>query len=354
MPHLTSYQPRSGPSWVEREPGLTQVGGHLARLRRRARFRWFSTLVLTVLVAVGCVVMRARQRRTYQAEVLLRVAEGDVDARTAPRPTRELREYVDQVAFSRSRLLAIIRARGLYPSHASRTPEKAIEDMREDILVTVSRNYFMVERGPDDPPRSATVSIEFKAQDPEVALVVAQELAALVVEQERGARQRLAAEAASAAADTADGIRRRLNEAQARLVSQQQALVTARTKDVPGLLVETGNLSKSVEMLEASLKDAEDRLGSMTLRRSMEAGSQGLAFEPVDTRPPRRPYLSRRRELALVGVLSALLALPLMGMAVGAFDPRLHSIEDVEALGMVPFGALPHRAGRASKRRLRT
>jgi hypothetical protein len=130
-------------------------------------------------------------------------------------------------------------------------------------------------------------------------------------------------------------------------VTKRVALATR--DELADLVVEAGALTRRVESLEQRVKEAEERVSLLELRKSMEAGDLGLLFEQVDTRPPKRPFLSRRKELALVGVVSFLIFLPLSLIAVGALDRRIRSLDDVEQLGFVAFGRLPARKRRESR-----
>src|SRR5579871_1730506 len=87
--------------WTDDEPGLKGALAELARLKRRAIARPIATLVLTLLCVGAIVGMRARKQRSYSARVVFRATEGDLDAATAPRPAKRLREYVLDVAFSK-------------------------------------------------------------------------------------------------------------------------------------------------------------------------------------------------------------------------------------------------------------
>lgn len=341
-------------SWEDDEPGLAQVVGHLRRLRRRASLSKLLVYALATLVALLCVAYRARGQRTYTAEIVFRVAEGNVDARTEPRPAKQLREYVNEVAFSRPKLIELIRKHELYTSMLARDQGLAVEELRSNLEVEVARNYFMVERGIDDPPRSALVSIEFRAADPVVAMDVAKDLSELVMEQERGLRRRMADAAAREAESAARELRVELNEKQRELTITQQALLVAKPEEAAELLVKTSHLRKDIDGLDLRLKTIDGERSALELRAGAEGGSLGLVFELVDMKTPRRPLLSWRDELILIGMVMFLTAFPLTAMAVGAFDRRIHGIDDVEALGMIPFGVIPLRAVGAGVKRKST
>ncbi len=303
--------------WTDDEPGLRSAAVELGRMRRRAFARPLRTVGLALLVALAAAGVRARKHRVYRSRVVLRATEGDLDAATAPRPNKRLRQYVLDVAFSNARLSQVIHDFELYPRERARDPSLALEAMRDDVDVEVWRNYFVEIRQLDDAGRSARVAVSYQHRDPQLAAV-----------------HRVAA----AVTATRDDLARR----RATLFAKELALARA---PAPLARVELDDLRKSVEPLETRLRELERERASLDLRAAMERHQLGLRFEIVDPGQAARLGLSKPRELVLIGALVFLLALPLAVLFVGAFDSRVWDADDVRRLGLAPLGELPRYRG---------
>ena len=328
--------------WTDDEPGLRSAAVELGRMRRRAFARPLRTVGLALLVALAAAGVRARKHRVYRSRVVLRATEGDLDAATAPRPNKRLRQYVLDVAFSNARLSQVIHDFELYPRERARDPSLALEAMRDDVDVEVWRNYFVEIRQLDDAGRSARVAVSYQHRDPQLALDVVRRLGALIVEQEEAERVKLADEAVHRVAAAVTATRDDLARRRATLFAKELALARA---PAPLARVELDDLRKSVEPLETRLRELERERASLDLRAAMERHQLGLRFEIVDPGQAARLGLSKPRELVLIGALVFLLALPLAVLFVGAFDSRVWDADDVRRLGLAPLGELPRYRG---------
>jgi hypothetical protein len=313
---------------------------------RALRARWLRTIGLALLCALAIVGWRARKARTFTSRVVFRVTEGDLDAATAPRPARRLREYVLDVAFSNERLLELIKEHGLYAREMKRDPTFALEAMRDDLDVDVWRNYFMESRQDDDAGRSARIAVEYRARDPETALTVVRHLGRLIAEQEARSRVAMAEDAARQAADEASEARAQLERRQRDIVAREVRLKRGVTPGEAALLrVEVDDLKKNVEPLERRLSELEQKKNAFDLRASLEKNQLGLQFELVDPGRAARPGLSKPRELVMIGVIVFEIMLPLAGIFVGAYDSRVYDVEDLRRLGLDAVGHVPRFDG---------
>src|SRR5262245_50963846 len=95
-------------SWTDDEPDLKVAGSEIARLGRRARLHPVRVLIVSLLLALAVVGIRARTDPLYPARVVLRVTESDRGGSNSPRPKRRLREYVRDAVFSNARLLELV------------------------------------------------------------------------------------------------------------------------------------------------------------------------------------------------------------------------------------------------------
>lgn len=327
-------------TWLANEPGMRWVRGELARACRRARFRWKTifaiTAALSLLVATGSVL----KKRTFEPHFVLRVLEADRDPNMAPRPKRRLREYVEQAVFSNGHLLEIIKKHGLYPTLARNNPQAALETFREDIVVDVYRNYFIEERAPDDPPRSARISIGCRSSNRNLALAVTRDLGNLVVEHEAETRKRQAADAAKEATAALVKARDDLQTHEEKLERKARELVN---KDSNEARVEFTSLTHSVEGMQQRLNEAEKRKAAFDVGSIIEQHGLGLNFEVVDSGAVSVRYDLAASDVAWLGIITFLLLAPLVTITVGAFDARIIEEEDLERLGLNILGRVHER-----------
>jgi hypothetical protein len=326
------------PGWEDDEPGLREIFGELGRLKRRALARPLVPLLLALAVALAAVGMRARKARIFESQVVLRVTESDLDALTAPRPAKELRAYVLDVAFSKEALLELIHRFDLYPRQMRRDPSYAVEAMRDDLEVEVWRNYFLEARDVDDPGRTARIAVSYRAKDPHLACDVARALGELIVAHEEKSRTAIALRTAELASADVEAAQAELVRRQGEIVSKELAARFAPPAQATLLEIEAANLQKSIATDTTRLTDLVKRKGALSLRAAMESRHLGLRFELIDPGHPQDRGLSRPKELGAIGLVVFLFCLPLGALAAGAFDGRVYDLDDVRRLGLEPLG----------------
>src|SRR5690349_16028419 len=179
--------------WSDEEAGRRELSFELRHLARRAIARPWATLGVALAIAVAVALFAGRTPRTYSSTVTFRVTEGDIDFATAPQLNPRLRAHVQGALLSSPRLEAIRAARGLYPEARRRGEAEAIAAFRDDIEVTVWRNYFLEGReAEDDPTRTARLAIRYRGRDPQLAYQVAQDLGRAVTDGEAAMRDEAA------------------------------------------------------------------------------------------------------------------------------------------------------------------
>jgi hypothetical protein len=331
-------------SWIDKEPGAVAIARQIVELYARAARRPLLTLAIALAVALLVVGAAVLKKRTFAPQVVLRVIEADHQAGVAPRPKRRLRDYVQQAVFSNHRLTEIIRERGLYPSLARKNPQAALMSFKEDIEVSVYRNYFVEERTKDDPPRSARIAIRYHSPDRRLALDVGRQLANLVAEHELKTRaDQLALAARDAGAELA---RARAALLEHRRAIAQKTLEAQQYGDTQ-ITVELSNLQRSMGGLERQVAEVETRKAALDFNASLEKGQLGLRFEIVDKGAIPESAGLHAENLLLLGAFTFFFGLPLVGLAVGAFDTRIRDVEDLTRLGVRPLGQLRISKGRA-------
>jgi hypothetical protein len=319
-------------TWFEEEPPLA-ASGRVAttRIGRRALVSWPRSVAFALLVGAALTLWRARAPSNYEVTVVLRVSDGGLQPSGSDLGLGALRTYVSDRAFSSPHLITLMGRRpDLFPSLA-KDPVLALTDLRERLDTDISDNDFIEERGSGDPPRSARVSLSFRASSPDAAWTIAHDLADLLIGSTR-ARERALLEEEERAAGIA------LEQAQADL----QALARVAGTGPDPTLVAVRERVRVAEQLHATAQIA--------LRASAE--QQALRLELVDTgRLPER--INRTAVLASTFLLAFLITLTASWLLAGAFDPRVLDGEDLTSLGIALLGqttALPTRTPAAEGR----
>jgi hypothetical protein len=331
----------SGPlGWDAEESAGGGVLDELRRLLLRAAARPWLTLTLTLLATGAVVAYRARKQQVYESRIAFRVVEGDVDAGSTPSTNGRLREYVADVCFSTTRLLSVIRARGLYPGLAKRDPSLAVEEMRDDLNIEVWRNYF-IEGAAGPEGREARVAISYQGRDSQQVYDVVRDLGHLVTEAEATSRREQADSALMATDDEVADAKAILEKAQTDLVAKQFLRVRAQTPaQASQLLVQSIDLEQAMPKLERQLEAAQKRRNRVYMRAQLERKQLGLRFELIDQGRAAAAGISRKKLLAFVAVAMFCFSLPLAMIAVGAFDDRIYRTVDVQRLGLRALGGL--------------
>jgi hypothetical protein len=307
-------------SWLEDEPRLVECFRQAGRLLSRGVKRPVRVLIGSAIFALGIFAFFALESRSFSARYVLRVVEPERDPNEAPRPRRQLAEYVGQGVFTSGPLTNIIHRYGLYPSLARKNMRAALDAFREDIEVETYRNYFIEERSGSSEPRSARLAISYKNRNQDVAVAVTRELGALVVEHERSMRHEQAARAEDSARREVEA-RRMLMEARRLDVASRQAEAERKGIRDPELEVESVMLAESANALALRQDVAEKREADLAVGTALEWRGLGMSFDVVND--ASLPTRSERddTDLVLAGA-SLVFGLPLVVMAVGAFDQK--------------------------------
>lgn len=307
-------------SWIDDEPRVAFHARQVVELLSRGSRRPWLVVCVTALSIGSVLVATLAPKETFAPQFVLRVIETERDPSQQPRPKRQLAEYVKQAVFTSEPLLGLIGRYGLYASLAKRSPRAALETFREDIEVEAYQNYFVEERSAESAPRSARLSVSYRCADREIATSVTRDLGALVVQHERAYRKHEAERAAAFAKFELDRTAQVLESRRAEIAAKSAEVDRAKEFD-PKAAVELANLVASLHEFELREMETERREGALALGAAIEARGLGLSFEVVDDGSlPARP---RKGETALIlAGASLILGLPLVIMAVGAFDSR--------------------------------
>jgi len=325
--------------WVRREPGFLELRIELMRMYRRARRRPLLTLFVAVLMAAAVCAVRARKKQSFAASVTFRVSEVQQgDTFVAPRPTKELKEYVSSVAMRSSRLMDLMEKRGLYKNLLADDPVTAVDFFRSDIEVEVIRNYFIEEWASN---KSARLIITYLAGTAEEAALIDTDLGELVVDEENRRRQAVAQAAASDSRAMVAMGRADLVTRQAQITRLEAALASAKGQEAATIRVQLEGLHKSVDPSVDRLTKAEQRSAELDVALVLELNDLGVRFDKVDERVRVVSRHATTRYLVALGVFMFVLSLPFAIMFVGAFDSRIYDLDDVNRLGMRGLGHVP-------------
>lgn len=335
--------------WIESEGDLLSWHRELDRLKRRARARLFRTLALALVATAGVVYMAARRVPLAESRILIRVTEGNVMREDSPNSSRDLAQFLRDSAFSNRNLLNIIEKHDLYPFERTRGDMYALEEMRGRLQLEVYRNYFLEARGYNADVRTARISIRFKDEDPVVSFAVCSDLAQMLIASETRRREESGRGVAGVTQKALDSAVAQLEERQRDLAERQAALIEARRRgksdEVAAIKVDISRLTRDLTEQAKRVREARVNKDRADLRLSLESGHQNLLYEIADERAPPPVQAGRSITLAMIGLACFLILLPISAIAVGAFDSRIHDLEDVQRLGLEVVGHVPRFAG---------
>jgi hypothetical protein len=321
-------------SWAEDEAQAADDRAEVRRLFRRAAARPVLTLGLTLFLVGGLVGWRARKPPENTSRVVMRVTEGSVKGEVAPAPNKDIRAYINDVAFSNRRLLAIMESFSLSPGRRKKDPIAAVQDFREEIQIEVWRNYFLGLADAGE-RRTARVAIAYTDSERERAVGVAQALGQLVIESARSSRVSQLDNAAHEIALTRAALEEELKALNAELVRAQ---LEARRKGTPDAAVALVEAQRQRQRVAGELADVDKRRAAVGLAAALEQNQLGLDFNVVDDgRLPPRPRHAWPM-LVLFGLIMFVLILPIGAISVAALDSRVDLPDDVRRLGLQPLG----------------
>jgi hypothetical protein len=316
------------------------------RVLSRALRRPVRVLVIALLATGALVGARALKAPSYEATLYFRLAEGDLtDPNNSPQPPHAIREHLTGVVLSRTRVEEIMRKYQWSPGRLARDRMAAVDEFRDAVEIDVSRNYFLYDRSPGDPPRSAQVTISVSGRDAEKTRSVAHEIGQAILAEQRGQRSVHLAQASGL-------LRARLELANARIKSLRETIDRLWLETARAGAHESVGLRAQVATLEVQRKFAikqavalERRAAAVSFTAAAENEKLGLNFELLDERlVTQAPHLTPF-QLTGRAALTLTIALILSAAVIGAFDDRIYGLEDLVARGLPLFGAVPRFPG---------
>lgn len=336
--------PRVGDAWFQsEEPTRHVITFELRRIALRFRVRPWPALLIA-LVFTGALGMKlARKPKIYEAGVVLVLNEGTQFANKGGVPFEQLREYVSSSLMPDAKLLKLIEDRNLFRLRSKLGDKWAIDSLRDQIDVQIWKNSFVFYDVEEYRLRkSARIGITVTDGDPDRAMSLARDVAAIVIESHEEQRRLLAGQLALKISMLHDELIKRLREIELEVSVKQTALATATRDGDSGL---AGTLYTELAALAQDQKGAEVKLSQIVkspdaVADQLTEAGLGMRLDQVDEQRPDRPEQSW---LPLVLTLVIVGAGTLFGAALffGAFDSRVHDLDDLVRLGLPVLGHVP-------------
>ena len=278
---------------------------------------------------------------------MLSLTEGSLSQKetAAPVTVEQLRDYVASVLLPDDKLLALIKKRDLYKIRATMGDEFAITELREQIEIQVWKNSFVYyDEDLANPEHSARIGITVADTDPDRAVQIARALAAIVLETSTEHQRAVTSALAKDVKALRDGLARRLDElarrARVQRVTELVAAQRARRHlgAQPRITVAIGEIEHQQTKLELEQDNVLESRDSVA-DKIAAAGLDMTVAIVEEHRPERNEH--RGFVLAMVLVVVGLGSLLGSALIFGAFDSRLHDLDDLTRLGIPVLGHVP-------------
>ncbi len=339
--------PDRNDGWYESEESTrARMVQELQRIRRRTRVRPWPVLVLAALLTGVLTYKLVTRKQQFHAEVVLALREGTLGTGAQYRtgmPLGELREYVASVLLSDNELAELIERRNLHRLRKTLGMKWAVGELRDQLEIEVWRNSY-VYYDPENPRRdpSARIGLTVTDEDPDSAFLLAHDLASIVIEAVRERRYDYAASISRHVALEREAVSERLTKLDRELNEVMVAFSKARRAKKDGVaqalnlqLTEIDNQKKEAEKTMTELTTSQEAIADR-----IAAAGLDLVIEIVGERRPDRPP-SRGLVISILLVIVGIGSLVGSALLIGAFDSRVHDVEDVERLGLPVLGHVP-------------
>ncbi len=331
--------------WYESEESTRKaMVREVQRLRRRARVRPWPVLVLAILITGAVTYKLVTRKQTFQAEVVLALHEGTLGTQERTgMPLGELREFVISVLLPDKKLEELIERRNLHRLRKRLGMQWAVNELREQLTVEVWRNTY-VYYDPENPNRdpSARIGLTVTDEDPDDAYLLAHDIANIVMDSVREHRLDFAERIADSVASERTAVSKRLADLELRRTELMVAFSKARRANREGV---AQALNLELMQVDAQQRDTEKSMSQLMTSQDaiadrVAAAGLDLVIEVVGEKRANRPP-SRGLLITIAAVIVGIGALVGSMLLIGAFDSRVHDVEDVERLGLPVLGHVP-------------
>ena len=337
---------RNNDGWFESEPrtrdGLIE---EVQRIRRRTRVRPIPVILLALLITGGITYKLATRKQIFYAEVVLALREGSLGSadKSTGLPLGELRELVTSVLLPDSKLGELIEKRDLNRLRKKLGLPWAITELRENIEIEIWRNSF-VYYDPENPNReaSARIGLTVGDEDPDQAHLIARDLATIIIDEVRGHRLLLTRKVSKDIAAYRDALDARMQaleqERTARMVQHAKAKEAGKDVVAQSLHLRLTEIDDDQQRTEKTLH--EINISQDVIADRIAAAGLDLIVELVSEKRPIRPE-SKGLLIVMIVVVVGVGSLLGAALVLGAFDSRVHDVDDIARLGLPVLGHVP-------------
>jgi hypothetical protein len=327
--------------WEDVEPGLAFARVEARRLFHRSRRLWPRLVALGLFFAMLFVAKRQLTHPPFSAQLILRIVESDKDLTQAVRPPRAYKDFIWGVCLSGPKLAKLIEENKLYPGYIRNgDPQLAIEAMRRDLDIDIWGNYFDPDYFDPFEARTARVSITWKNRDPELALSVVREIAAIIDKEQSDERNEAFRVGGIDVAEAAASAEERLATMRQAIVRDEIELLHATGERKAQLSVSVHSLHAEARKLQTQTDEVNKEATRIELEGEWEKSSSGIRFELVEpgvVLPREGEGVLTTVAMAIVIVIGTFL---LGSLLMGAFEARVIDAADVTRLGLPILGTV--------------
>jgi hypothetical protein len=330
--------------WYEAEvPTRTVMVSELQRMMRRFRVRPLPVIALAALLTAGIAYKVITKPKLYTADVVLAVNEGSMSGSLDKSiPFDQLKEYVASVLLPDDQLTALIE-RILPGRIATVGAPFALESFRDKVTVSIWKNSFVYFHDVDaNAQKSARVGIEVIDEDNERAYEIALAVAKIVIDSHDEQRRKISRRLSDEITLMRDKTHEKIDDLNAAISVKQTAYVEAKKRGnealAAALSVDLTALAKEIGAAEAQLK---------LIVSSPDAAANRITAARLDTTisivDQVKPEKIEQSGMVLAMILAVVAVGSLIGslLVLGAFDSRVHEVDDITRLGLPVLGHLP-------------
>lgn len=384
------------PDWYAEEQSRRSMD-EVRRLWQRGRRRPILIFAICAFMCGAFAFKKSRkvlQFHTARAVFVVREFEANRTGAERERPPTVLmmQEHLARVLFNRTTLLGIMRETKVFGKLPDMDPDKAVARFKGSSGFKLEDNGFAEVDGATG-PRSAKLMLTFTHPDPVMASFVVEAMAETVHDLETKSRLQYydaATKLAQSRMDTENELLRELESQLAMLRHSDKSArkvgtgerTTTRAKlqafvnrlgtgldigttekeawrvidtlkkrkaasNLDEIMIRGEEVNEQVIAIRLQIQAAKGRLDEVThqlavisISRAEDARS-GIHFGLIDSSTVALGAQMSKPQIAVRSVLMFLALIPLIGIAIGAFDSNVYSTDDLQRLGVRILGTIP-------------
>lgn len=330
--------------WYETEES-TRAGlvTELRRIALRTKARPWRVLLLAALLTGAVAYKVVTKPRVYEADVVLSLSESEFSSERSTIPYDQLREYVEHTLLPDAKLQELIERHDLHRLRRKMGMQYAINELRDQLEIEIWKNSFVYYYDEEYKSlKSARIGVTVIDDDREQAFDIARDIALIAISEHEQRRVRAARRLTSDVTALRTETDRKLAEIASGVARRRGDLTEATEREQRGrMAVLTDQINELMREERAVLKERSRILASPdALAEKAALAGLGTSLDIVEE---RRPTVPERSFLALAIAIAVIGTGALIGSALllGAFDSRIHDVDDLTRLGIPVFGTVP-------------